>query len=938
MKLHRPFQSLGIRARVPILAVIPVASVAGLLGYNLASSRLDDAQRNLAERGELIARNLALASEFGLFSQNLPLVDETLQRIAREPDVKWSVIWDAQRGTVISRGTDPEAGRLRGLVDAMQRGQPLPPGYHFAAIRVGGVDITDFREEYLPLGAGVEGPPSQLLGFAVIQLTPDGIMARRAAIRRDSALVTLSGLALSVLLALLIGNSITDPVLRLLAAVRALQAGRLDARVRARAGGEIGSLERGVNRMAEALQHSQQTLQRRVDEATAALRRTVAELEARNRELDHAREVALRAGRERTEFLARMSHEIRTPLHAVVGFAKLLQAGGMSEADAEHVRTIQTAAQQLLRVIDDILQFVRLDAGAEQLESLPFSLADVLEDVVAMLGPMASDKGLEVVLLLHGDLPQTMRGDPGRLAQVVVNLVNNAIKFTPAGQVMVEAWRVETDTGADGVEIAVKDTGIGLDEAEQERVFAALSQGDSSITRRFGVTGLGLSIARRPVGLMGGEIGVQSRKGEGSRFWLRLPCRDCSAPVPIETGGPFAGRRVAVYDANPFARRSLRGALSAWGVQVFNTGRWEQLLEILANGSDGGHLDTVIVGLAREDNDGGRTVTRAEELRARYAGFVLLLCGAENWVPPEPVRVAQPIAWSSKPIRRATLRRLLAAALPAAPVAPDGAVAAGPDAATRRLEGMRVLVAEDNELNRLLLRHLFGRGDPGVAEGAFDDWLRKPIDPAVLIDRLAGLQRSGAAVGAAAALPRRDRDAGRSAAQGRRGAGPARPEGRGRHVRRSLPRRPGAPSDGRPAGRRRGRAAVVAGRAAALLPRARTERLNRRPAPAPAGSRTGSDGGRLSPAAAPPRRSARARRSAAPGRPSGRRSGWPRPGRRCAARPARARRAHGGASPAGTAARRRRRPCSAPVRRPPARHAGGSASRRSAPGTPDSAA
>jgi len=798
MRVQGLFQSLGIRARVLVLAVLPVASVVALLGYQLASSRLEDEERNLAERGGLIARNLALASEFALFSQNMALVDDTLQRIAKEPAVRWSAVWDVQREAMISRGEGPDEAGGRALLEAMRQGRDLPLGYYFAHIHVERVDLTDFSEEYGTPPERTGEPVGQHLGYAIVELAPEQILKRRAAIVRNSALVALSSLAASVLLALLIGNSITEPVLALLRAVRALQGGDLGARVRVRAGGEIGSLEHGVNQMAETLQKSQQTLQLRVEEATHALRRTVAELEQRNRELDQAREIAQRAGQERTEFLARMSHEIRTPLNAVVGFAKLLNPENGSPSNVEHVRTIQRAAEQLLHVINDILQFIRLDAGADELASMPFDLADVLEDVVAMLGPMANEKGLELILLLHGDLPQTLAGDAARLSQIIVNLVNNSIKFTAEGQVVVEASRRCDDAGAEQIEIVVRDTGIGLDPAEQGRLFSAFFQGDSSITRRFGGTGLGLSIARRLVELMQGEIGVDSSKGEGARFWLRLPCRACSPPAPIETEGPFAGQRILIYDTNPLIRRSLRSMLAAWNVEVFNTGRWGQVMALLAGRGPAAAFDTVIVGLSSAEREPDCVEGYLEQLRVHHQGRVLLLTGSENWEPPEALRAWPRLAWATKPLRRATLRRLLGSRT-------EGD--AEPPTATerpRRLRGMQVLVAEDNVFNRELLRHVleeegasldeavsgaaavmaaerggydailmdlhmpeidgaeaarlirsslgsgtppilaltadvFGRTDVQGAESHFDDWLLKPIDPDLLVGRLAEL-------------------------------------------------------------------------------------------------------------------------------------------------------------------------------------------------------
>ena len=802
-------QSLGVRGRVLILAMLPVAVAVVLLGYNLASSRLEDAERNLAERGALIARNLALASEFSLFSQNVPLLNDTLVRVANEPEVRWTAIWDPRRGALITQGKGPDDSKKRAIVVALERSHALPPSVYHAPIRVEQVNMTDFHDEFDPPGTTRD----QLLGFAIIEIERTQLDTHRARIMRDTTLITMAGLAGSILLALLIGNSITTPIMRLLGAVRQLQSGNLAARVKVRAGGEIGDLEQGVNQMAEALEKSQQVLRLRVEQATEALRQTVKELETRNRELEGARQLAISAGQERTEFLARMSHEIRTPLNAVVGFTRLLQTDSSERSNEEHIRVIQHAAEQLLYVINDILQFIRLDAGAEQLESLQFDLADVLEDAVAMLGPTAGEKDLELILLLHSDLPEHVYGDPSRLSQVIVNLVNNAIKFTPEGQVVVEASRVANEYGDDDIEISVTDTGIGLDPEEQNRVFAAFAQGDSSVTRRFGGTGLGLSIARRLVELMGGSIGIHSSKGQGSRFWFRLPCPEQGASAPIELAGPLAGRRILVYDSNPFVRRSLRSILAAWGIQVFNTGSWKRVSEMVQDAATNGTFCALIVGLSGPERRADLVERYVADIRRHYRGYVLLLTGSETWTPPDQVRDATPLDWATKPIRRATLRRLLEEHLAASGSQQQQPT---PSSGPRALLGMQVLVAEDNEFNRLLLRHLledqgatvdeavtglaavsaaesaaydvilmdlhmpeldgaaaatriraalgaesppifaltadvFRRGENDAA--AFDDWLLKPIDADQLLRRLAALREPQGPAHVALSLP-----------------------------------------------------------------------------------------------------------------------------------------------------------------------------------------
>jgi CheY-like chemotaxis protein/anti-sigma regulatory factor (Ser/Thr protein kinase) len=482
----------------------------------------------------------------------------------------------------------------------------------------------------------------------------------------------------------------------------------------------------------------------------------------------------------------------------VVGFAKLLEANTRPESNEEHLRTIQLAAEQLLHVINDILQFIRLDAGADRLESLPFNITDLLEDVVAMLGPMAGAKKLDLVLLLHSDLPETMQGDPARLSQVLVNLVNNAIKFTAQGHVLIEASRIPGPEAADEIEISVADTGIGLEAGEQREIFAAFSQSDSSIKRRFGGTGLGLAIAKQLCQLMGGDITVNSIKGEGSVFKVRLPCSGCSAPPAQEPEDSLSGKQVLVYDASPMMRRSLRTVLAGWGMRVFNTGSWDKTLSLLRDDDDTGAFDFLVLSLTFDEQEAEKVAACLRQVRTHYRGAILLLTGSEEGMPPAAAPWDERMAWASKPIRRTTLLRRLrkglgSSGLPA-PVSP-------PKAHPLRLAGLRILVAEDNELNRQLLHHLlaqegarmeeaasgqaaiqaaaeggydailmdlhmpevdgieaarriraqqrgrvppiialtadvFGRNDQEDAEACFDDWLLKPADPEQLTQAL----------------------------------------------------------------------------------------------------------------------------------------------------------------------------------------------------------
>jgi two-component system sensor histidine kinase BarA len=690
---------LGIRGRVLVLAVVPVATVALLLGYGLISSRLEDARTALADQGRASARNLALAAEFPTFSKNSELLDRIIEQLAADPDVRWAAVWDRDRRTLFSRGEElPEAAEL---VTRIELGQGPGEAVFQHPIGTGFGAVTDFAEEFdLLRDDGQDAADAGNIGWALVAMSNRGVLAREAEIVRGGVIIVLVGLTFSVLLGLAIGNGITGPVRRLMEAVQQLRSGKLDTRVRRSTGGELGELEDGINQMARALEEGQTQLRERIRAATTALQQTVGELERKNLELESARQAALHVGHERTQFLARMSHEIRTPLNAVVGFTKLLDQCDEGKAPAEYVRTIQSASQQLLHVIDDILQFIRLDANADQLEIRDFEPAACLEDVIAMLSPLAAEKGLELALLLHSDLPQTISGDPGRLAQVVVNLTNNALKFTERGHVVVEAGFSATDTDSGVLEIAVSDTGPGLLAEDQEKIFSAFTQGDSSVTRRHGGAGLGLSIAKRLVELMGGHIELASAPDQGAHFTVFVPCSRCAAPKPLEQVEGVTGRRVLLYDANAVTRRGLRSLMFGWGIQTFNTGKLERLVELLEQDQ----FDLVIVGMSRAQSEESEAARLIATVCERHAGPLLLLSGTPGWRPPAGCGDAA-VAASLKPVRRDRLLQLFetlftGASLHASPAAPV------PDARADALAGMRVLAAEDNEFNRLLLREV----------------------------------------------------------------------------------------------------------------------------------------------------------------------------------------------------------------------------------------
>ena len=437
--------------------------------------------------------------------------------------------------------------------------------------------------------------------------------------------------------------------------------------------------------------YEQETHRAAAAAAEAARSDLMADLAQRNQELQELT-------RMKSEFLATMSHEIRTPMNGVIGMTGLLMETELTPEQRDYVETVRASGDTLLEIINDILDFSKIEAGRVRMERVDFSPKHVTEEAVELFAEPAANKGIELVLDVEPDVPHNAIGDPGRLRQILINLLGNAIKFTDSGEVVARVRRGESPGPGVLLHFEVADTGIGLSEEEQARIFSTYAQVDSSTTRKHGGTGLGLATSRMLAQLMGGEIGVASEKGAGSRFWFTALFRegDRKSPSPPPTAS-LSGTTVAVIDDNRTNRTILERYLSSWGMRdrAFESGR-KAIDEIRRSALDD-PFEVAIVDMMMPGMDGAAV---AAEIRADPAlkdMVVILLTSAGHSEHPVPGIDVELV----KPVRPSLLFDVLHSLLAAKPehanrqVVDDG-VSESDKAAHR---WARVLVVEDNAAN-----------------------------------------------------------------------------------------------------------------------------------------------------------------------------------------------------------------------------------------------
>lgn len=683
-------ENRSLRDWAMLVTLVPTLVIALAMAAYFAGSDIIELDSIIEQRGTNMVEPLAIAMRPYIENDEREKVKSLLSLAQRKfsPEVKSIAIYTADNQLYATSNYHKGFSSLR-----VQPGQNV----FLHTMHEKQNEFTVFRTPIWDEVQDNVDPLKKNVAYIALQLVHSHVAHKKYLSLAAALVIVVVGGCLSFIFTHHLIRKVNHPVKEMLTLVDQIHDGNKGNQLEKTYYAELDLLRKGINLISIDLHNNQKEMQANVSQATKDMRETLEQIEVQNVELDIAKRKALDANRVKSEFLANMSHELRTPLNGVIGFTRQLLKTSTTNNQRDYLNTILNSANNLLTIINDILDFSKLEAGRMLLEKIPYPLRDTIDDVLILLAPSAHDKGLELSLRIAPDTPDSLVGDAMRIKQVLTNLVGNAIKFTESGSITVDISPVRADRAFSEIVILVTDSGIGISKQQQASLFEAFGQADSSITRRYGGTGLGLVISQRLAKEMQGDITLKSEIGKGSQFAFsfnnELNQLALTEPLPV---ADLKGMSCLLFEPYDHTRFALHETLTTWQVNVTAVRTDQDLQDILDQNSQ---FDIGVICHCEQHSNHNSLFAMMPALKESIH-FIHVLVNSSNAGLREQLLSLGAASAQSKPVSQRKLAQALATPFSKPLIEPTIATA------TIEKSDASILAVDDNPANLKLISAL----------------------------------------------------------------------------------------------------------------------------------------------------------------------------------------------------------------------------------------
>ncbi len=561
---------LGVKYQLRVITLIPLflIAIAFAIAFNWQFSKEINIQLN--NLGNTYIHQLLPVGEYALLNHDQKTLQGLINASVANPEIHSVAFYNKNKRLLASRGTNRP---LNEILNHKKISFKKVSHYKvnantirfIARITLPQVNLYDEQSHKLARYG------KKVLGWLSLDLDTKSATIKKYRMFIITTFICFFGLLFGLSLNYFLSKQIYLPINRLRRSMKQILKNEFETQIQHDTAGELGIIESGVHHLQQSYLRSIDELNQNIEIATEDLQQNLESLEEKNIELCLSNKKAEEKSRQKSEFIANMSHEIRTPMNGIIGFTNVLLETKLAPSQRDYVETVKTSAQNLISIVNDILDFSKIEAGQLVLDNIPLDIRACIDEVLTLLAPSAYKKRLNICAITQHDIPTKLIGDPLRLRQVLINLIGNAIKFTDEGNVLIKTSLKSQTTHNANIEISITDTGIGLNEAEQKKLFRAFKQADVSTSRRFGGTGLGLAISQKLIEKMGGDIHLSSTPGIGSTFKFNINIEKFNTQETDNVHNIFSDLKVLCFDDAMQTQEALNEMLQSWHIQATMT-------------------------------------------------------------------------------------------------------------------------------------------------------------------------------------------------------------------------------------------------------------------------------------------------------------------------------------------------------------------------------